>query len=57
LKRVYDIDALYCPECGGRLRFTEVFDDDAVAQSELALRGLPNEPPVLARARAPDDPD
>jgi hypothetical protein len=57
LKRVYGIDALECPRCGGRLRFTAVYEDKAIAQAELEQRGLPHAPPALARARAPDDPD
>jgi hypothetical protein len=57
LKRVYGIDALECPRCGGRLRFTAVYEDEAVAQAELERRGLPHAPPALARARAPDEPE
>lgn len=57
LKRVYGIDALECPRCGGRLRFTAVYEDKAVAQAELEQHGLPHAPPALARAQAPDEPD
>jgi hypothetical protein len=57
LKRVYDVDALECPRCGGRMTFTEVFEEKSAAQAELERRGLPHEPPTLARARAPDDQD
>jgi hypothetical protein len=57
LKRVYGIDALECPRCGGRLRFTGVYEDKAIAQAALEQRGLPHQPPTLARARAPDEPD
>ena len=56
LKRVHGIDALECPRCGGRLRFTDLFEEKAVAEAQLQKLGLPHEPPALARARAPDDP-
>jgi Putative transposase len=54
LKRVYTVDALACTECGGRMRFTDVFEDKRAACEELTRRGLPCEAPPLARARAPD---
>jgi len=53
LKRVYSVDSLCCPRCGGRLRFISVIIDQAVAQRILQSLGLPSEPPVVARARAP----
>ena len=56
LKRVYDIDALACP-CGGRLRFKEVVDERDHAAKILHRLGLPTEPPIIARARAPTDDD
>jgi hypothetical protein len=56
LKRVYGIDSLACPRCGGRLKFTDVFEDTTVARAELEQRGLPFDPSALARARASDDP-
>jgi hypothetical protein len=40
LQRVYDIDALACP-CGGRLKFTELFDTTSEASKYLRARGLP----------------
>lgn len=56
LKRVYDIDVLACP-CGGRLRFKEVIDEREHAAKILRRLGLPAEPPIIARARAPTDDD
>jgi hypothetical protein len=53
LKRVFDIDALRCVRCGGRLRFVSVIMDQAVARKILKSLSLPCEPPVVARARAP----
>jgi hypothetical protein len=54
LKRVYDIDALACPKCGGRLRFIEVIEDHGEARVALLTMGLAAAPPPLAKARAPD---
>ena len=59
LKRVYDLDSLLCPRCGGRLKFISVIMDQAVARKILKALDLPFEPPTVARARAPtlfDDP-
>ena len=53
LKRVYDLDSLLCPRCGGRLRFIAVITDHAVARGILKSLALPFEPPTVARARAP----
>jgi hypothetical protein len=54
LKRVYTMDALACTECGGRMQFTDVFEDKRDIGEELTRRGLPYEALPLARARAPD---
>ena len=59
LKRVYDLDALACPKCGGRLKMISLIMQKDVVRRILVSLGLPCEPPVLARARAPtlfDDP-
>ncbi|MBI5533109.1 MAG: hypothetical protein HY898_10355 [Deltaproteobacteria bacterium] len=53
LKRVHDIDALECPRCGGRLRMIALIMQRDVVHRILASLGLPCEPPVIARARAP----
>jgi hypothetical protein len=54
LKRVYTVDALACPSCGGCMRFTHLYELKHHAQEELAKRGLPTHSPPLARARSPD---
>ncbi|MEN9581909.1 MAG: hypothetical protein RJA70_4918 [Pseudomonadota bacterium] len=54
LRRVYTIDALACPRCGDRMRFTDLFEQRQLARQELARRGLATHPPPLARARSPD---
>jgi len=53
LKRVYDIDALSCPRCSGRLRIISLIMEPAVVRRILRSLDLPSEPPVIARARAP----
>jgi hypothetical protein len=53
LERVYGIDSLACPRCGGRLKLTDVFEDKAVARAQLEQRGLPRDPPARV---PPDDP-
>jgi hypothetical protein len=56
-RRVYDVDPLECPRCGGCLRFAEVIEDVGRARAELRRRNLPDTPPPLARARLPDGTD
>lgn len=41
----------------GRLRFKEVIDDREHAARILRRLGLPTQPPIIARARAPTDDD
>ena len=53
LKRVHNIDSLACPKCAGRLRMIGLIMDKDVVRRILLSLGLPCEPPVLARARAP----
>ena len=48
------MDALKCPECGGRLRFIAVITETDTAKRILDSMGLPSEPPPVARARGPD---
>ena len=54
LSRIHRVDALKCPECGGRLRFIAVITETDTAKRILDSMGLPSEPPPVARARAPD---
>ena len=53
LKRVYDIDSLACSRCSDRLRMIAPIVEKQVVRRILASLGLPCEPPVIARARAP----
>ena len=53
LRRVYDIDALRCPRCGGRLRMIALLMDPSAVRGILESLGLPSEAPTIARARSP----
>src|SRR5262249_8211691 len=53
LRRVFAIDVLACPDCGGRLRLLTTIEDRAVVETILTHRGLPVDPPrPLAGAHA-----
>jgi hypothetical protein len=47
MRRVFDLDVLACPHCGGRLRVIATVQDPAVVRTILAH---------LSRANAPDPP-
>jgi uncharacterized protein YbaR (Trm112 family) len=47
MRRVFDLDVLACPRCGGRLRVIATVQDPAVVRTILAH---------LARTNAPDPP-
>jgi hypothetical protein len=53
LKRIYDVDALTCPRCDGRLEFIAVITEPEPIRDILNHLRLPSAPPVLARARDP----
>jgi hypothetical protein len=55
LKKVFAVDVLACPECGGRLRLIAFIADDAVARRILLHLGLDSRGPPVARAQAPPD--
>jgi len=57
LKRVFAIDVLTCPDCGGRRKLIALIQDGPLVRKILAHLGLPTEPPGLAPARAPPQPD
>jgi hypothetical protein len=56
LRRVFDIDALRCPGCAGRLTFIAVITEPATVRAILEHLDLPADPPTCARARDPTDP-
>ena len=55
LQRVWDVDALKCEGCGGRMRFIAVIKDRAVIERILRHIGEDADEPRFARARDPCD--
>ena len=53
LRRVFNVDSLQCPRCGGRLRFIATISEQPAITKILDALGLPSAPP-LPQARAPD---
>ena len=50
LKRVFEVDALRCPGCGGRMRLLAAITDPSVARRILECLALPTRAPPLAPA-------
>ncbi|MBK7641772.1 MAG: transposase [Planctomycetes bacterium] len=57
MKRVFEIDVLICPHCGGPRKLIAFLTDGLVVRKILSHLGLPTEPPALAPARAPPEPE
>ena len=57
MRRGLDVDALECPDCGGRLRFVAAILLSSAIRRILGHLGLPSEPVELAPARAPPELD
>ena len=61
MRRTFGIDALECPQCGGRLRLLALIEHVRVVARILRHLGLPTERPTPRPARAPPpsvlDPD
>ena len=53
LRRVFLIDVLVCPRCGGTRRLLAAIHDPAAIRKVLGAMGLPAEVPMLASARSP----
>jgi hypothetical protein len=54
LKRVFEVDALRCPACGGRMRLLAAITDPSVARRILECLSLPPRAPPLAPANEID---
>lgn len=54
LKRVFEVDALRCPDCGGRMRWIAAITDPSVARQILECLSLPPRAPPLAPAKEID---
>ena len=48
LQRVFEVDALRCPRCGGRMRVLAAITDPMVAARILRCLALPSRAPPLA---------
>lgn len=57
LQRVFAIDVLTCPHCGGKRKLIALITEGLVVRKILAHLSLPTEPPALAPARAPPEPE
>jgi hypothetical protein len=51
LQRVFEVDALACPKCGGRMRVLAAITDPTVAARILRCLALPARAPPLASSR------
>ena len=51
LQRVFAVDALQCPRCGGTLRLLASIEDPAVARAILECLDLPARAPPIGTAR------
>ncbi len=54
LTRVFEVDALHCPDCGGRMRLLAAITDPSVARRILEWLALPPRAPPLAGAKETD---
>ena len=53
LRRVFALDVLACPDCGGRSRLLATIEDRAVVEQTLTHLGLPVDLPQPSPARTP----
>ena len=55
LRRVFDLDALECPRCHGRMRVIAAIMKADVIAAILESLSLDTEPPTICPARAPPE--
>lgn len=55
MKRVFLVDVLRCPRCGGRRRILAAITEGRVVRAILEALGLPTEPPTVHPARGPPE--
>ncbi len=53
LRRVFAVEVLVCPHCGGSRRLLAAIHDPASIERVLRAKGLPHEAPEVAPARGP----
>ncbi len=54
LRRVFALDVLTCPQCGGPRRLIARLTEPAVVRKIVAHPGHPTEPPRAALTRSPE---
>ena len=57
MRRVFALDVLECPRCGGRMRILAAIDQPEVIRAILTCRGLAARAPPPAGARPRLEPD
>jgi hypothetical protein len=57
MQRVFEVDLLVCEHCGGRRRVLTFLTDPPVLQAILEHLGLSADPPPVAPARPPPEPE
>ena len=57
LARVFAVDITLCPRCGGRMQWIAAVTDPDSIRTYLTGVGLPADPPVMAPARPPPQPE
>ena len=55
LRRVFAVDVLRCPRCGGRRAVLAAIHEGQVVRAILASLGLPTAAPVVHTARGPPE--
>ena len=55
LRKVFSLDVLACPQCGGRMELLAFIAEAAVAKRILDHLGLASTGPPLAKAAAPEE--
>ena len=53
MRRVFDLDVLACPRCGGRMSVIATIEAADVLRKILGHLGLPTDPPAPLPARSP----
>jgi hypothetical protein len=53
IRRVFDLDVLECPRCGGRMSVIATIEEADVLRTILGHLGLPTDPPAPLPARPP----
>ena len=51
LQRVFEVDALHCPQCGGRMRILSAITDPHVARRILECLDIPSRAPPLGKPK------